>query len=248
MGQASNAIAVVGLCLLAARGHAATPVASPAAQDPASLEVLVFADQVTVPPMKTHAESLTLQLDIAHATALPPQLTIYEVKGPAERAGARVARAGAGPAVRNTVIAVYSKLGPHVRANEIAGSSAVPDASGKPLRHYRLVVLSKPTEGSERAYNDWYDHEHVPDVLRVPGFTAAQRLKLIQITPATYPLPGYAVCFEFDSYDLQATVDDVRHRLATGITKSSPAFDMPSSITRYYEVTAAQPGITAAQP
>jgi hypothetical protein len=232
MGKSSNAIALVGLCLLAARGNANTPTISHAAHDPAALEVLVFSDRVTAPAADSHAESLTLQLDIVHGPAPPPQLTLYEVERPAARAAASL-----GASAHTAVVAVYSKLGPRVLAADVAGSSpAPPETSGKPRRHYRLVVLSKPSEGSEQAYNDWYDHQHVPDVLRVPGFTAAQRLKLIRITPATYSLPGYAVKFEFDSYDLQATVADVRHRLATGITRSSPTFDMKSSITRYYEV------------
>jgi hypothetical protein len=233
MGKSSNAIALLGLCLLAARGNANTPTISHAAHDPAALEVLVFSERVAAPPADSHAESLTLQVDIVHGPTLPPQLTIYEVRRPATRAAASVA----GADERAAVVAVYSKLGPRVLAEDVAGSSpAPPEVSGKPRRHYRLVVLSKPSEGSEQAYNDWYDHQHVPDVLRVPGFTAAQRLKLIQIKPATYSLPGYAVTFEFDSYDLQATIADVRHRLTTGITKPSPAFDMKSSITRYYEV------------
>jgi hypothetical protein len=235
MGKAGNAIVLTGLCLLAARG-AGAPVTGPhAAHDHDSLEVLEFSDAAIAPPANLHAELLTLQLDITHESMLPPQLTVYEIKSPAERA------AGAATADPRAVVAVYDKLGPRVPADAITGSSPSPVVSGKPHRHYRLIVLSKPSEGSEQAYNDWYDHQHVPDVLRVPGFAAAQRLKLIQVTPAACSLPAYAVIFDFDSYDLQATIADVRHRLATGITKSSPAFDMKSSITRYYQVTATRP-------
>jgi hypothetical protein len=105
---------------------------------------------------------------------------------------------------------------------------------------FSLVVLSNPTTGQDAAFNDWYNHQHVEDVLRVPGFQTAQRFKLIEDeTPQVFALPRYAVQFIFKSYDLEATMAEVRHRLQTGVTRSSPAFDMKSSITRYYEPVAA---------
>jgi hypothetical protein len=102
-------------------------------------------------------------------------------------------------------------------------------------------VLSNPSPGSERQYNDWYDHQHVPDVLRVPGFKAAQRLKLIGHAPTAPELPRYAVNFEFDSADLQATIAEVKQRLKSGVTRPSPSFEVASSINRYYEITQGHP-------
>jgi hypothetical protein len=228
MGTASNTVAILGLCLLAAQTRA---------RDHAPLEILVFSAQATVPdPMPRH-ESLTLQVDIAPQAALPPQLTLYQIAPPAPHAIDGLSKSGSG-----AVVGVYQKMGPRVLAADVPGSTPAIEISGKDRRHYELVVLSNPSAGSDRAYNDWYDHQHVPDVLRVPGFAAAQRLKLVSDkTPATYSLPSYAVRFDFDSYDLQATMADVRHRLVTGITRSSTAFDMKSSVTRYYEITEAKP-------
>lgn len=40
------------------------------------------------------------------------------------------------------------------------------------------VVKTNPVEGREEEYNDWYNSRHIPDVLNVPGFVAAQRFTL----------------------------------------------------------------------
>jgi hypothetical protein len=41
-----------------------------------------------------------------------------------------------------------------------------------------LVVLSNPVAGREAEFNDWYSNQHLADVLKVPGFSSAQRFKL----------------------------------------------------------------------
>jgi hypothetical protein len=38
-----------------------------------------------------------------------------------------------------------------------------------------LVVLTNAVEGQDDAFNKWYDEQHLPDVLAIPGFVAAQR-------------------------------------------------------------------------
>ncbi len=43
---------------------------------------------------------------------------------------------------------------------------------------YLGVALTNPVEGKEQAFNEWYDNQHVPDLLAVPGCVAAQRYKL----------------------------------------------------------------------
>jgi len=46
------------------------------------------------------------------------------------------------------------------------------------MSRYKLVVLTRPAPGREADYNAWYDKVHLPDVLAVPGFEAAERLSL----------------------------------------------------------------------
>jgi hypothetical protein len=222
--------AVLGLCMLVVQARSAPLLP----REPDSLEVLVFATRVNAAQTSVPGEALTLRFNITHGLSLPPQLTLYELEGPV--ATATDGLIGAVP--DGAVVAVYSKLGLRVSARDVAGSSAAPAVAGQLPIRYRLIVLSNPSAGNEQEYNDWYDHQHVPDVLRVPGFSAAQRLRLATVSPATTVLPRYAVNFEFESADLQATIADVRHRLATGVTRSSSAFDITSSLSRYYEIAA----------
>ena len=48
------------------------------------------------------------------------------------------------------------------------------------MKKHALIGLSNPLSGREAEFNDWYSHQHVQDVLRVPGFVSAQRFKIAQ--------------------------------------------------------------------
>jgi hypothetical protein len=240
---ASAASALLGVCVLIAQAAEAAP-APRASQERAALEVMVFSSSATSqahpggePDGEVYAEALTLRVDSTHGVVLPRELSLYEVKGTTMKAAAGFVSDP--PA--DAVVAVYSKLGPRVPASQVPGTSPAPEVAGKSPLHYRLIVLSNPSPDSERQYNDWYDHQHVPDVLRVPGFKAAQRLKLIGHSPTAPELPRYAVNFEFDSADLPATIAEVKQRLKSGVTRSSPSFEVASSINRYYEITQGHP-------
>jgi hypothetical protein len=41
----------------------------------------------------------------------------------------------------------------------------------------RLIVLTDPVKGREDEYNEWYDGQHLHDVLALKGFRAAQRFR-----------------------------------------------------------------------
>jgi hypothetical protein len=40
---------------------------------------------------------------------------------------------------------------------------------------YKVHVFINPLEGRDAEFNEWYDAEHVPDVLALPGFVRAER-------------------------------------------------------------------------
>lgn len=71
----------------------------------------------------------------------------------------------------------------------------------------RFLVLTNPVPGQDEAFNEWYDTQHVPEVLDVPGVVAAQRYDLSEVTvpedeelPAALPPPThrYLVIYELD--------------------------------------------------
>ena len=40
---------------------------------------------------------------------------------------------------------------------------------------FNLIVFMGPVEGKEDEFNKWYDEEHVPHALSLPGFKTARR-------------------------------------------------------------------------
>ena len=87
---------------------------------------------------------------------------------------------------------------------------------------YTFVVTSRPGEGKDTEYNDWYTKQHLPDVLRIPGLVAARRFKLAgtQVQPTESAQP-YLALYEVETDDIQGTIDE--------LVKRSGTADMPIS-------------------
>jgi hypothetical protein len=71
-----------------------------------------------------------------------------------------------------------------------------------------FIALTNPIEGEDEAFNKWYDAQHVPEVLDVPGVSAAQRYDFAELKvpdaqelPAPLPTPThrYMVIYELDA-------------------------------------------------
>jgi hypothetical protein len=91
-----------------------------------------------------------------------------------------------------------------------------------------LVVVTSPVAGREAEYNRWYTDVHLADVLRVPGFTAAQRFKLGANGPSG--LPGsYLAIYEYetesDGAELQSAFDVLAKATQSGSMFISSAMD-----------------------
>lgn len=70
-----------------------------------------------------------------------------------------------------------------------------------------FLVLTNPIAGEDDAFNKWYDTQHLPEVLDVPGVAAAQRYDIAEVKvpddqelPAQLPPPThrYMVIYELD--------------------------------------------------
>ena len=45
-----------------------------------------------------------------------------------------------------------------------------------------LLVLSEPVStADDAAYNDWYDHIHLPEVIALAGFSSARRFRMSEV-------------------------------------------------------------------
>jgi hypothetical protein len=47
-----------------------------------------------------------------------------------------------------------------------------------------FIALTNPIAGQDDAFNAWYDTEHVPEVLAIPGVVSAQRYDVVEL-PST---------------------------------------------------------------
>jgi len=103
-----------------------------------------------------------------------------------------------------------------------------------------LVAQSSPVSPErEDDYNKWYDEEHIPDILAIPGFVSARRYRVrdagpIKAAPAT---PTYLTIYEIEADDLDAKLTELRERSADGRVRRSNAVRLdPPPITTFYEL------------
>lgn len=88
----------------------------------------------------------------------------------------------------------------------------------------RLVVLSNPVDGREDEFNEWYDNQHIPDLLRVPGVVAAQRFRLSGEQLAKAPHPWrYLAVYEIEGADPGTIATMLRERAGTNALRPSEA-------------------------
>jgi hypothetical protein len=95
------------------------------------------------------------------------------------------------------------------------------------MAKYTFVVLTNPTPGKEAEFNEWYNKVHIPDVLSVPGFVAAQRFKLADAQFGDSERDHrYLALYEIDSDDVQACLNELQKRVGSADMEISDAIDM----------------------
>ncbi|WP_147383900.1 DUF4286 family protein [Noviherbaspirillum sedimenti] len=100
------------------------------------------------------------------------------------------------------------------------------------MKKFNFVVWSNPQPGTEEEYNAWYTNQHLADVLKVPGFVAAQRFKLAQAESA---LPGrYLAIYEMETDDPEAALAELFRRSGTAEMPLNAALDMNTISTALF--------------
>jgi hypothetical protein len=93
---------------------------------------------------------------------------------------------------------------------------------------YTFIVMTNPTAGKEAEFNEWYDTNHIPDVLNVPGFVSGHRFRLAdtQFGGESSKAYKYLAIYEIETDDRPATLKELRARGATADIVPSDAIDM----------------------
>lgn len=76
------------------------------------------------------------------------------------------------------------------------------------MDRHLLVVLTKPVEGKEDEYNEWYSSTHLDDVLAIDGFVSAQRFALTEL-----PRPQQAPYRYLAIYEIEGDPEKARRAL-----------------------------------
>ena len=93
-----------------------------------------------------------------------------------------------------------------------------------------LLVYTNCPADQEQEFNRWYDTIHVPDILAVEGFSAAQRFKLAGPGPASVTREGepmvaqYLAMYEMDTDDTRAAMRQLNHAVGE-LTQRGRMFD-----------------------
>jgi hypothetical protein len=101
------------------------------------------------------------------------------------------------------------------------------------MAKYTFVVLTNPVEGKEAEFNRWYNGQHVPDVLNVPGFVSAQRFRLADTQFRGKADTGhrYLALYEIETDDLAGVLEELRARGGTAEIVPTDTLDTKSVAT-----------------
>lgn len=99
---------------------------------------------------------------------------------------------------------------------------------------YTFLAFTNPKDGREDEFNEWYDHQHVPDVLGVPGFVSAQRFACTDAQMGSVE-HRYMTLYEIETDDLNSTLAAFGAHAKEGKIVMSGSVDGASARMAIYE-------------
>jgi len=81
---------------------------------------------------------------------------------------------------------------------------------------YKLVVMTKPVQGREPEYNDWYQNVHLDDLVAIDGVKSAQRFRLNQAVSCDKPPLPYLAIYDVETEDIDGVIRQLSERPQTG--------------------------------
>jgi hypothetical protein len=108
------------------------------------------------------------------------------------------------------------------------------------MAKYTFVVMTNATTGKDAEFNRWYNEQHIPDVLNVPGIVCAQRFRLAdtQMGGDTNKPQKYLALYEIETDDLPAVLKDMQSRGGTADMIMSDAIDLKTVDARIFSPVA----------
>lgn len=108
-----------------------------------------------------------------------------------------------------------------------------------PLQRFYALVFTNPAPGREDDFNRWYDTQHLPDVVSIPGFISGQRYARndAQMRSNAPDSPHYLVVYEIVTRDLAGVYAEVNRRAVDGRTRMSDAIARAGGMNLTYRAT-----------
>jgi hypothetical protein len=138
---------------------------------------------------------------------------------------------------RSVVLAAVVALG--LGAGALAAKPVTQSAASKDkVETYYYFVFTNAAPGAEDEYNKYYDRQHAPDVVSIPGFVTAQRFVAAEPPLRNSPVPSkYLIVYKVVTNDLPAVQVEVTRRIKSGETIISPVMvSPPDTPSGYYKV------------
>ena len=100
---------------------------------------------------------------------------------------------------------------------------------------YTLVVFTNPVDGREDDYNQWYDNQHLPDVMSAGGFDRAERLRLTDIATPNEGQHRYLALYQVETDDPESAWKGLLAAAGTDAMPLSDAIDLQSASVGFFE-------------
>jgi hypothetical protein len=105
------------------------------------------------------------------------------------------------------------------------------------MARHTIVVLTNATEGQDDAYNEWYNNQHLSDVLALDGFVAAQRFRLSDTSPEQESGHRYLALYEVETDDIEKVQQAIGGAAGTPAMVLSPALASDADARYFTPIT-----------
>ena len=102
------------------------------------------------------------------------------------------------------------------------------------MANYKMVILSRPTEGMEEEYNEWYQNVHLGELVALDGIVSGRRYRRAKTLGERDSYP-YLAIYEIETDDIDRVVADLTRTAEAGRLTMSPAMDTDSAYAVVYE-------------
>lgn len=99
------------------------------------------------------------------------------------------------------------------------------------MKHHLFVVAAYAKDGRVRELGEWYENQHIPDLLAIPGIVKATRYEAQAVKlPPGVATPDCVTIYEFDAADPMSIIGEMGKRTETGVIQFTDAMDRSRTI------------------